>query len=187
METKLQKTKNETRMPAGILNGTEAFWHDGQKWIIHEGHATRFEAAPIKVQNMIAEAFLADTEARRYLTRIGCTAFSKAFDFWYRCKLGALDSIPDFINNNFTPDAYNSACTDYDCVHRGKFCSMASGLKNYEVKSLAALKEGYTVDEAAAQVYVSPAGMKSRVEKMKEKLGARNLPQLTAIAAELGI
>lgn len=188
METKLlQKTEMRTKLPAGMIDGIELFWYNNEKWIILEGKAMRFVDSPAKLQNLIAELFLADFRSQALLKKIGITAFSVAFDRWYRCLFGALDEFPDIINGRINPDSYNSSCKDYKCVLRGRFCSRGPGLKSYEVESLVALKEGHTIEQAAVLLCISIAGMKSRVEKMKVKLGARNLPQLTAKAAELGI
>jgi hypothetical protein len=187
MRTKLQQTEIKSNIPAGIIEGTEAFWFNNQKWLIHEGKATKFEDAPVKVQNMIAMAFLNDKKSRDYLKKMGVTAFSKGMDMWYRCVLGALDGTPDFKNGKFTPDAYNSACTDTKCPHRGKFCSLGPALKNFEVATIDALKGGFTIEQTATLLFISPATLKSRLEKIKEKLGARNMASMMARATELGV
>ncbi len=187
METKLlQKNQNNT-MPAGIFEGIEAFWHAGEKWIIQDGMKTRFDAAPLKIRNMIANQFLGDKPSQEIMRKQGITAFSSAFDMWYRCVIGALDSTPDFINGKFTADSYNYACDDQICQFRGKLCGRASGLNNIDVQTLAALKRGDTFKQTAARLYVSEPGLKSRVTKLREKLEARNIAALTARAAEIGI
>ena len=184
METKLQQKSN---IPAGIIEGTEAFWHAGEKWLIHEGRVMKFVDAPIKIKDAIAMAFLNDKKSREYLKKIGFTAFSKAMDMWYKCKLGALDNVPDLLNGKVTPDAFNSSCTDYDCPHRGRFCSLGPGLKNYEVATISAFKAGFTFEQTADLLCVSLPGLKSRVEKIREKLGATNMASMMARAAEYGI
>jgi DNA-binding CsgD family transcriptional regulator len=186
MKTNIMQNE-QTKLPAGIFEGTEAFWHDNERWIIHEGKVMRFTEAPTKIQDMIAMAFLKDKKSRAYLEKIGYTASSKAMDRWYKCVIGALDEIPDFIDGKFTADAYNRTCTDYDCPHRGKFCSLGPGLKNYEVKTIVALKNGKTIKETASKLFISEAGLKSRVEKLKEKLEAENMAEMIAKAVEFGI
>lgn len=187
METKVQQNNNMANLPAGIIEGTEAFWFDDEKWLIHQGEAMRFNDAPIKLRNMIAEMFLTDKQSRAYLTKIGVTAFSQAFEMWYRCIIGALDQTPDFTDGNLTADAYNHACKDYRCIHRGHFCSLTPGLKNYEVETLVALKLGETIEHTASMLFVSVPGLKSRIEKIKEKLGATNMASMIAKAVEFGI
>ena len=182
----MQKEQTK-KLPAGILEGTEAFWYNDEKWVVHEGNVTRFSEAPIKVQNMIGMAFLKDKKSRAYLEKIGYTAFSKAMDRWYKCIIGALDEMPDFINGKFTPDAYNRTCTDYDCPHRGKFCSLGPGLKNFEVQTVVVLKKGKNIKDTASELFISEAGLKSRIEKLKEKLRAENMAQMIAKAVEFGI
>ena len=177
----------KTKLPAGILSGVEAFWHNNEKWVLCDGNPMLFDDAPGAIQRMIANAFMADKQSQHYLKRQGVTSFSNGFELWYKCVLGALDDAPDFINDTFTPDYFNNSCKDYDCPHRGKFCSVAAGLKDYEVKSLDALRNGHTIEESAEILYVSIGGMKSRYEKLKEKFGARNVAQLAAKAAEMGI
>ena len=186
METKLVQ-KTETTMPAGIINGTEAFWFEGGKWVIHHGQTMKFEDAPGAVQRMIANAFMNDVVAHAYLKRMGIENFTAGFDRWYRCRIGTIDSTPDFADGKFTPDAFNSACKDFQCVHRGRLCSLKPGFKHYEVDTIRELKKGNTIEHTANELRISTAGLKSRVEKMKEKVGARNMAQLIAISVEYGM
>ena len=187
MKTTVLQKKETKKLPAGILEGTEAFWHDGEKWVIHEGKTMLFNDAPESVQRAIANAFMNDKKSQDYLKKIGLTEFSKAFDFWYHCKIGALDEIPDIIDGKFTPDAFNHTCKDYKCPHRAIFCSLEPGLKNYEVETVVALKRGETIEQTAKILFISVPGLKSRIEKIKEKLGATNMASLIARADSYGI
>ena len=147
----------------------------------------KFNESPIKLQNMIVDMFRRDSQSRTYLTRIGVTAFSQSFDMWYKCVIGALDETPDFTNGNLTADSYNHACRDYKCVHRGHLCSLTPGLKNYEIETLVALKQGETIEHTAQTLFVSLPGLKSRIEHIKDKLGATNMASMIAKAVEFGI
>jgi DNA-binding CsgD family transcriptional regulator len=187
MQTKLEQKNQSITMPAGIFDGIEAFWHNDEKWLMQDGVKIKFVEAPIKLQDMIANQFLRDEPSKTYLRKIGITAFSQAFDMWYRCVLGAFDTIPDFLNGKFAADNYNYSCTDNSCIHRGKFCGRAAGLNNIEVQTLAALKRGDNFRQTAASLFVSDAGLKSRVTKLRQKLEAKNTAALTARAAEIGI
>lgn len=187
MKTNVMEKNQEKKLPAGLFEGTEAFWYDNEKWLIHNGEIMRFTDAPTRIQDMVANLFLTDEPAKRYLRRIGVTAFSAAFDMWYKCKIGALDECPDFVDGNLNADAYNHACSDMNCPHRGKFCSLGPGLRNYEIKTIQALKKGETIERTAAALCVSVAGLKSRIEKMKDKLAATNMASLIARASEYGI
>jgi len=187
--TKLQKktTQNPT-MPAGLFGeGVEAFWHAGEKWILMDGQRIRFNDAPLKVRNMIANVFLHDEPSKAYFRKIGVTGFSSAFEMWYRCVIGALDATPDFINDEFTPDTYNTSCSDFDCPHRGKLCGRKTAINNQDVQTLMALSMGETFRETASYLYISEAGLKSRVTKLRQKIEAKNIAALTARAAEIGI
>lgn len=174
-------------LPAGIISGTEAFWFNDEKWLIHEGAVMLFTDAPCKIQNMIANLFLNDDRSRNYLKSVGITSFCEGFDMWYKCVIGALDDTPDFKDGKLTADAYNHACRDMDCPHRGRLCSLAPGLKNYEVATINKLKEGHSIEDTADILCISTAGMKSRIEKIREKLGATNMASMMARAAEYGI
>jgi DNA-binding CsgD family transcriptional regulator len=175
------------RIPAGIIEGTEAFWFDEEKWLIHQGEAMKFNEAPIKLRDMIAESFLCDTHSITYLKKIGISGFVEGFEMWYRCVIGGIDENPDFVSDKLHADAFNNQCKDYDCPHRGKFCGRASGLNHIEVQTLSALKRGDNFRQTAASLYVSNAGLKSRVTKLRQKLEAKNTAALTARAAEIGI
>lgn len=187
MKTNLQQ-KKQSKIPAGIIEGIEAFWYNEEKWIIMDGRVMRFDDSPTHVRQMFTNAFRNDAESLRYLSKnAGKLTVSEAFDFWYRCKLGALDEAPDFVDGNLHADYFNHACKDYDCPHRGKFCSLGPGLKDYEVKTLAALKNGETIEKTADALCISLPGLKSRIEKLKEKLNAKNMAALIARACELRI
>ncbi len=188
MKTKVQNQNNNPgKLPAGIMQGTEAFWHKNEKWVIHEGQIMRFENAPGTVQRTIANAFLNDGQSRKYIKNMGITVFSESFDTWYKCVIGALDETPDFVSGKLKADAYNTQCTDYDCPHRGKLCSKATGLKFYEVATLHALKSGFTLEQTASLLCISLPGLKSRIEKIREKLDVRNMAAMMARAGEIGI
>jgi len=187
MKANVMITNETKKLPAGIFEGVEAFWHNGEKWVIAGGVVSRFNEAPVKIQNMIAEAFLADKKSRRYLEKIGITGFEKGMDMWYRCIIGALDCTPDFSDGKFCPDAYNNRCLDNNCPHRGKFCSLGPALKKFEVATVEALKGGFTIEQTATLLFISPATLKSRLEKIKEKLHARNMASMMARATEIGI
>ena len=187
MNANLIKNEAGAKLPAGIIEGTEGFWYNEEKWIIHEGAAMLFTQAPTRIQNMVVDVFSRDKRSQHYLLSQGLCKFSEQFDRWYHCVIGALDEAPDFVNGNLNADAYNHSCTDYSCPLRGKLCSIATGLKNYESETIAELKKGLTIEETAYKLHISVAGLKSRIEKIKEKLGAKNMAHMIAIATELGI
>lgn len=187
MRTNVDQKNVGAKLPAGIVEGTEAFWFENEKWLIHQGMAMHFNQAPTKIQNMVVEIFRYDTKSRELLEKEGLTKFSEQFDRWYKCVIGALDETPDFTNGNLNADAYNHACADYSCQLRGKLCSISTGLKNYEIETIVALKKGESFKQTADKLCISLAGLKSRIEKIKEKLGATNMASLIAIATQIGI
>ena len=187
MKTKLLKKNKLAIVPAGIIEGTEAFWYNNEKWVVHEGRSARFHEAPGSVQRMIAEAFMNDKRSQNYLRKTGITSFSEGFEMWYKCVIGGIDHVSDFQNGILTPDGFNNACNDHSCPHRGKLCSLEAGLKNYEVATIVALKKGKSIEETAYWLCISKAGMKSRVEKIKQKLGAANIASMMSLATEMGI
>ena len=174
-------------IPAGIFEGVEAFWYNNEKWVLLEGTTVKFHDAPGWVQRMIADACRNDKRRVDYMKSKGVRAFSEVFDWWYRCVVGALDNVPDFVDGKFTADNYNHGCTKMDCLDRGKLCGFSSGLNTYDVKTLAALKKGETIRKTAAMLHVSEAGLKSRITKLRQKTEAKNTAALTALAGELGI
>lgn len=183
--TKVINSEQKT-IPAGIFTGIEAFWHEGEKWVIANATVKRFDDCESAIQRPIYKAYAADNKSLSYLAKIGLTTDSEIFDRWYRCVVGGLDHVPDF-DLKFTPDSYNNMCGDYLCPHRGRLCGRASGLKNYEVETLAALKQGESLERTAMAICVSLPGMKSRVEKIKEKWDVPNMAALMATATQLGI
>jgi len=187
MSVNVMKISASAKLPAGIVEGTEAFWISGEKWLIHEGSTMKFTEAPAKVQNMIVEIFRNDDQARKILKKEGLVKFSEQFDAWYKCRIGALDNTPDFLNGKLNVDAYNSACTDMECPMRGKLCSVSAGLRNYEVQTIKLLQQGYSVKKAANKLSLSHAGMKSRVELLKQKFDAVNMAEMITRATALGI
>lgn len=184
---KLQQITRQPNIPAGLFSGTEAFWHEGEKWVLTNGTRKPFHECDSSIQQPIWKAFMADKHSLAYIAKMGISKASEVFDTWYRCVVGGLDHVPDFLNEKFTPDAFNNLCCDFSCPHRGRLCSRATGLKNYEVETIAALKQGESLEQTASHIFVSLPGMKSRVEKIKIKLNVSNMAQLMARTAELGI
>ena len=180
-----QKTQNQ--MPAGIFNGIEAFWYENEKWVIANGEVKRFHECDSSIQQPIWRAFMADKQSLAYIAKLGITKSSEVFETWYRCVVGGLDHVPDFLNGKFTPDFFNNTCPDLACPHRGRLCSRAAGLKNFEVETLKALKSASNMKAAAEMVHVSLPAMKSRISKLHEKFNVSNSVALMARANEIGI
>jgi len=185
MSTKLEISSN-SQIHAGIFSGIEAFYFEGEKWVIANGSVKRFHECDSSIQQPIWKAFMADKQSMAYIAKLGITKASEVFERWYRCVVGGLDSVPDF-GIRFTPDAFNNLCTDHKCPHRGLLCSRATGLKNYEVETISELKRGESVERASHRLFISPRGMKSRVEKIKEKMNVPNMAALMVTATQLGI
>ena len=183
--TKIQQI-SEQIVPAGIFSGTEAFWHKSEKWVIAHGNTKRFDECDSSIQQPIWKAFLSDKQSLAYIAKLGITKSSEVFERWYRCVVGGLDHVPDF-DFRFTPDAYNNMCTDHSCPHRGRLCSRAAGLKNYEVETIIALKSAKNMDQVAHSIHVSLPAVKSRVAIMREKMNVATTVGIIARAAELGI
>lgn len=176
------------KLPAGIIDGTECFLYASEKMVISNGQIMKFSEAPGTIQRMIADEFMSDVTARKYISsKMGITGFTAAFDTWFKCRIGALDETPDFKDGNLTADAYNHACADNNCPHRGKLCSLTPGLKNYEVETLQAIKRGETIEQMSETLHTSVPGLKSRITRIREKLGANNMASMVAKAVEFGI
>lgn len=187
MTSKLQFS-DKSPIPAGLFGeGIEAFWYAGEKWVIVSGVRYLYNDSPTRVKSIIQREFMNDKLSLSYMaTRMRLKNANEMFDTWYRCVVGGLDSVPDF-GQKFTPDAFNNLCTDHKCPHRGILCSRATGLKNYEVETIAELKRGESVERASHRLFISPRGMKSRVEKIKEKMNVPNMAALMVTATQLGI
>jgi len=174
-------------VPAGMFEGIEAFWYENEKWLIYGSKVIKFTQAPVKIQNMIAEAFLKDKRSIKLIKSIGIKGFKDGFDKWYHCVLGGLDSESDFKNGKLIPDYYNNMCKESNCPIRGKLCSRRSGLKDFEVDTIRVMAKGNTINEAAPLLFVSTAGLRNRLEKLKEKLDVSNMASLMSKAGRLGI
>lgn len=183
--TNLQQNQVQN-VPAGIFSGIEAFWHEGEKWVIANGAVKRFHECDSSIQQPIWKAFLNDKKSLDYIAKMGIKKATEVFDTWYRCVVGGLDHVPDF-GIKFTPDAYNNMCADTQCTHRGRLCSCATGLKNFEIETINALKSARNMEHAASAVHVSLPAMKSRISKLHEKFEVTNTVALMAKTSQLGI
>lgn len=178
---------NKSPIPAGIFgNGIEAFWHEGEKWVIAHGSIYRYNEAPTVVKSTIQKAFMKDRQSLDYMAKIGLRNANEIFDTWFKCVVGGLDNVADF-DRQFTPDAYNNMCTDTKCPHRGRLCGSALAIRNYEVETLAQLASGKSMKETSEQLFITRPGIRNRVEQTKEKLQVNNMAELMHRAAELGI
>lgn len=187
MRTNLVKNHQPAIIPAGIIEGVEAFWYNNEKWVAFEGQVMLYHHAPGRIQRMIAQACMDDTKSLEYLKKHGYVKVSEVFEMWYKCVAGAWDNTPDILNGKFTADAYNNNCKDMACKHRGLLCSLDAGLKYWEVATINALKIGLSFEKTALVLNVSLPGLKSRIEKIKEKLGTPNIASMMARATEIGI
>lgn len=187
MRAKLQFS-DKSPIPAGLFGeGIEAFWHDGEKWVIVAGVRYLYNDSPTHAKATIQREFMNDRYSLSYMsTRMGLKKANEMFDTWYRCVVGGLDHVPDFANK-FTPDAFNNMCHDTGCKHRGCFCGRQTALKNYEVETLAQLSMGNSMEKTSRQLYITRTGIRNRVDRTKEKLQANNMAELMHRAAQLGI
>lgn len=112
--TKLQQFTTQN-IPAGLFICAEAFWYQNEKWVLANGTKSRFSESTPKVQQTIWKHFLADKQSHSYLAKMGVVKVSETFDRWYRCVVGGLDSVPDFLETRFEEDAYNNLCNDHTC------------------------------------------------------------------------
>ena len=179
---------DKSPIPAGIFgHGIEGYWYKNEKWVLAHGKNYRYNEAPTAVKTAIQRAFMNDRKSLAYLAKMGLKKANEIFDRWYQCVIGGLDSMPDILNETLTPDSFNNMCSDSKCPHRGKLCSRALGLRNYEVETIATLQAGESIENAASRLCVSYTGLKSRVEKIKDKLHVRNMAELMAVSGHIGI
>lgn len=189
----VRENLNPAKLPAGLIGEEEeAFWVENdpidKKWIAINGVVKRFCDWPLKVRNQWCMHYFNDTENRDYIeNRLKLKGFQEPFERWWKCVHGGFDSVPDVKNGKICPDAYNNMCTERNCPDRGKLCGKISKLNNQDVQTLSALTQGETFRNTADYLYISEAGLKSRVTKLRQKLEAKNTPALTARAAQIGI
>lgn len=179
---------NLNKIPAGITNGTEAFWLDGEKWLIHNGEAKPFNQFPTAIQNQIVDLFANDTQSRSILQKHGIKGFSQQFDTWYKCVVGGLDNTPDFTNwQQLTADSFANTCPETNCPMRGKLCGRAMALNNIEVDTIRFFAKGYTIGQVAKEQFVTEAAIKSRLNTIHYKTQTRNMASLMVVATVNGV
>lgn len=188
METNLGQIGQSANIPAGIFSGTEIFTHSGEIYAIYNGSRILFQDLPSMEKRNFVEMYMKDKESQEFIRKqFGITGFESGFRQWLFCKFGALDGDPDSINDQITPDTYNSACQRIDCPGRGKICGSDIALKSYEIATLRELKSGKTAKEIADSLCISEPAVKSRIEKLKNKFNVANAVALIGIVTELGI
>ena len=167
METNVQYFGQSANIPAGIFSGTEIFAHRGELYAIYNGVRILFQDLPSMEKRNFVEMYMKDKESQEFIRKqFGITGFESGFRQWLFCKFGALDGDPDSINDQITPDTYNSACQRIDCPGRGKICGSDIALKSYEIATLRELKSGKTAKEIADSLCISEPAVKSRIEKL---------------------
>lgn len=170
------------------VTGIEPFFLNGEKWVAHQGLYIRFHEAAPRVQRKIVSLFWEDDRSQRYFDKIEVNGFQSRFEMWYKCVVGGLDDEPDVDRKGkLNPDAYNNLCQDGTCPHRGKLCGQRSNIKREDIEVISLMEQGLTVEQTADQLCLSVPGVKSRIEKAKEKLHARTAAQLVGNAVKLGI
>jgi len=188
LKSKPIMTANVNKIPAGITTGTEAFYIDGVKWLIHNGESKPFDQFPSKIQNAIVEVFKNDLESRSMLFKMGFKGFSEQFENWYKCVVGGLDSIPDFSNwEQLSADVFANTCPEKDCPMRGKLCGRKVGLNYSEVARIRSFAEGHTIIEVAHEHFITEAAVKSSIERIHMKMNTRNMAQTIAVCGQMGI
>lgn len=176
------------KLPAGLFKGTEIFVEDYEIYAMYQGQCMAFENLPSMEKRAFLNEYLLDKEGQKFIKeKLGVTGFESGFKQWLYCKFGAMDGEPDLLNGKITPDKFNSACHRKDCPGRGVFCGQASGLKSHDVETLHEVVTGYPVKQIADHLNLSDAAVKSRIEKLKERMEVPNTAALAAKSAGLGI
>ncbi|WP_294141638.1 LuxR C-terminal-related transcriptional regulator [uncultured Sanguibacteroides sp.] len=188
MGTNVVIDEGNNKFPAGLFTGTEVFVKGYEIYAMHQGQCLLFQNLPSMEKRLFVDQYIMDKEGQRFIRDIlGITGFESGFKRWLFCKFGSLDGDPDCIDGRITPDQYNSACLKINCPGRGIFCGQSSGLKSRDVETLHEFVAGYPVKQIADHLSLSKAAVKSRVERLKEKLSASNGAALAAKAVVLGI
>lgn len=188
MEANVQHFGESANIPAGIFSGTEVFTHGGKIYAIYNGSRILFQNLPGMEKRNFVEMYMKDKKGQEFIRKqFGITGFECGFKQWLFCKFGALDGNPDSIDDQITPDIYNSACQRTNCPGRGKICGSNIALKGHEVATIRELRTGKTVKEVADILCVSEPTIKSRIEKMKSMFNVSNAVALIATTTELGI
>ncbi len=193
METKVQNLCAFRTPPSYLTEDgeEEAFWVENdpidKKWLIREKQAMQYCDLPAREQNKWLKLYHDDTENRLYIENtIGIKGFWEGFEKWWKCVMGGLDNTPDLKEGKLTPDAFNNSCTTR-CEHCGLLCGKKTGIRDYEVKTIRLVVQGNSTKMAADMIPLSIGGTKSRIEKIKRKIGAKNIAELTAKTVEMGI
>lgn len=188
MDTNLPQLNGNARIPAGIFNGIEVFVYAGQIYAIYEGKSMIFQKLPSMEKRNFIQKYIDDKEGQNFIQKhFGISGFEAGFKQWLFCKFGSLDGNPDSIDNNITPDSYNSACLRTNCPGRGKFCGTSSGLKGNQIETIRQIADGQTIRETATKLHLSISAIKSRLEKIKSVMAASNMVVVVAKATELGV
>lgn len=181
---------NPVIINAGILHGCEYFAQKPKEgYTLYSGQLLKPNQLPVLVEQLMMDDFKVDRKAFTFLKKMGITGFRRGFEQYKFCKYGGIDSVSDFDleTNKLTPDAFNNMCSSTTCQLRGKFCGVASGITCDDYNTLIELVSGRSSKQAADELHLANASVKSRIAKLKEKLGAKNTPELTYIAGKLGI
>jgi DNA-binding NarL/FixJ family response regulator len=60
-------------------------------------------------------------------------------------------------------------------------------LKDFEVKTIRILANGFSIQQASKKLFVSVPAIKKRIQTINEKLGTHNMASMIATSAGLGI
>lgn len=188
MGTNVIICQRNNKLPAGLFKGTEVFVEEYEIYAMYRGRCILFEELPSMEKRFFVREYLADKAGQKFIREeLGITGFESAFRQWLFCKFGAIDGEPDLLDGKVIPDLYNSACDRKNCPGRGVFCGQGSRLKRHDVETLHELVSGYSVKQMADHLHLSDSAIKSRIEKLKERMEVPNVAALAAKAVELGI
>ena len=186
MNTNVVQTAN---IPAGIFGGCELLIHQNQNFALHNGSLIKPNELPVQVEQLVFDHYKQNKKAHKYLKQMGYPGVKTGYEKYKSCLFGGFDSVPDvdLKTGAVTPDFFNASCTSETCQFRGKLCGTASAISKDDYKTLIEIISGNSAKIAASGLHLSTAGLKSRIEKLKEKLDAVNIAELAYKAAQLGI
>lgn len=187
MNTNVAIPAGMSNLPVALMCNTEFFTKNGHVMAIHNGKTMDFFNLPEEIQQAAFKLYEQDVNGKKMLRKMGYIGMAKAFPKWLACKFGSLDGVTDFENGKLQPDFFNASCTSTTCPFRGKLCGTQSAITREDYNTLSLVVQGFSAKLIADRLNLTHAGVKSRLEVLKLRFNAVNLPSLAAKATLLGI
>jgi DNA-binding CsgD family transcriptional regulator len=172
-------------MQPALVDGSYEFFNIGDTiYQLCAGGLNKVDKLPEIFTNLLSEELRSDSDANKWLTKLGFISTNDRIEKFYRCNYGASDSIPDIcIEGKLGAREYVSCQERGSCPAEGFICKFPCGLSKLQIEISIAIASGKTDDQITYEKGISTNTIRYHKNRIEQKIEMLGKPAIAAWAA----